>query len=174
MSSKAHRPTEMPSFKGRWAPDRLHSVRYQNGSGLNSRRPCLGPNCWLLPSYRPETHLTLTGAWDGERGHGHQVRDPRPTQAESSRKCQGRGPCDGHTTGLLASGSGVALPTTLEEMGPDPALKQPPTSKCSVLSPIRELARLLFESPFYLVLQKRSLQGVQALAGKELGSFGEV
>lgn len=42
-----------------------------------------------------------------------------------------------------------------------------------VLSPIRELARLLFESPFYLVLQKRSLQGVQALAGKELGSFGE-
>lgn len=42
-----------------------------------------------------------------------------------------------------------------------------------VLTTIRELARLLFESPFYLVPQKRSLEGVQALAGKELWSFGE-
>lgn len=37
-----------------------------------------------------------------------------------------------------------------------------------VLSPIRELARLLSESPFYLVPQNRTLEGVWALAGKKI------
>lgn len=43
----------------------------------------------------------------------------------------------------------------------------------STFTPIRETARLLSEFSFYLVSQKRSFEGVWALAGEELGCYGE-
>lgn len=85
-----------------------------------------------MPVPKPEARDTLSYQWGtGGRGHRHQVRDPRSTQAESSGKCRGREACDRHTTGPLASGSGQHFQLWKKQgLAPHPNSPQPST-KCS-------------------------------------------
>ena len=80
-SSKAHRPTEMPSLQARYSP--LNTKRevetIPTGHSL-----VLTVACFQAEGQR---HLTISGAWDRARGPRYQDRDPRIKRAEGGRKC---------------------------------------------------------------------------------------
>lgn len=195
-SSKAHRSPEPRSLKGRAGPcPALLSIRHRNGSRNNSHRPFLGPVACSQAGGQRHNYRWGMG-WG--KGTQHQVKDPQAQEAAAGRAKGGErvdSPCWPRAPGSTSNpGRLGAWPHT--KTAPSLSSKSSRSFKFSVNpkfpsldsngnisgprmgrggsifnSPIRELARLLSESPFYLVPKKRSLDGVWAHARKECGSL---